>query len=173
MGSILRFIGTITVMGFASIAIAEDKQFGEWFTGQQLTGQGGFAATINDSGHILGQYCYPELSSCVYLLGIRTRCEKDSKYPVLVNSDKGSKTLELLCNGPLESGRYQYVFTSFDEIHKIVMEAYRVGFAFPLQSDDFIVVRFSLLGSNEAVAAMRADSANRMPVRRGTRDQRL
>jgi hypothetical protein len=126
---------------------------------------------MNDSGGILGQYCYPQEGGCVYILGLRNRCTKGNQYPVLVNADTGSKSVKVYCNGRLEIGRYQYVFTEFEEIHRAVLAASRIGFAFPLEGDEFIVVRFSLIGSNEAIAAMEARTPN--PNRRDTRDQRL
>jgi hypothetical protein len=152
-------------------AAAAQNTYRDWNIGRTSDGQGLYAATVNDSGNVFGQYCYSD-ELCVYLLGITQGCEKGSKYPVLANTDTGSQSLEVYCNGRLEIGRYQYVFTDFNEIHRIAMDAARVGFAMPLKGDEFIVIRFSLMGSNEAVATM---NARTRPggVRRGTRDQRM
>lgn len=156
-------------------AIAQVRAtFVDWSTGITSTGNALFAATVNDSGNVLGQYCYPGEGSCIYLLGMRTSCKEGSKYPVLVNSDKGSLQVQVLCSGRQQGNLYEYVFTEFDKIDDVVMTAYRVGFAVPLEGDQFTVIRFSLIGSNEAVAKLLENAASRtVPARRGTRDQRL
>jgi hypothetical protein len=83
--------------------------------------------------------------------------------------------MDLLCGGPHETVRYRYIFTDFDRIDDVVKRAVKVGFAFPLENDQFIIVRFDLIGSNEAIDAMRASAerSSQLPARQGTRDQRL
>lgn len=164
-----KILIAITCLCYSVFATGQDRAFQDWYSGTTSDGDGFYAGTANESGHFLGQYCYS--TGCVYLLGLQTSCTKGNKYPVLVNASTGSKTVEVFCNGPLVGGRYQYVFTAFDEINSIVLEATRVGFAFPLRNDEFIVIRFSLMGSNEAIATMNKRTP---PSRvRGTRDQRL
>ena len=157
-------------------ASAQELTFGKWSIGRSSSGDAFYAVTTNDSGHQLRRYCYA--GSCIYHLGIATSCTKGNRYPVLVNSTTGSKTLEVYCNGPLEGGsKYQYVFTAFNEVESLVLRASKVGFAIPLAGAAFTVVPFSLLGSNEAIAAMTAAAiASTSPAtaqRRSTRDDRL
>ena len=155
---------------------AQELTFGNWSMGR--TSSGGFhATTVNDSGHILGRHCSGS-ESCVYLLSITAACTKGQRYPVLVNATTGPKSLEVFCNGPMESGnKYQYIFTAFDQIQQIVLQASKVGFAIPLAGAAFTVVPFSLIGSNEAIAAMTAAAiASTSPApaqRRTTRDEGL
>ena len=47
------------------------------------------------SGSFFGQFCYIESGNCVYLLTNDTNCEEGSTFPVLVNSDLGSKSAEV------------------------------------------------------------------------------
>lgn len=154
------------------------QTFGSWTTitnnREYLT-----ALTQNDSGNVLGQWCYPSNGSCIWILALKTQCEKGSEYPVLVNSENwGSASLQVYCDGPLSNmpgpSLYRYVFTNFDGITNPVMKSPRIGFAFPLQGDQFTVVRFDLAGAPSALRAMRAAAANRVqPGRRGTLDEKL
>jgi hypothetical protein len=173
MRNLMRVFVSMHFAVLPNLAFAQERNFEDWFFGITRSGAALYAATVNDSGRVLGQYCYQESNDCVYLLGITTSCTQGNKYPVLVNSNIGSSTMSVYCNGRLgESNNYQYVFTDFKSIHDTVLKAMRVGFAFPLQSDDFTVIRFSLNGSNEAIAAMRKEVSLK-PTRSGTRDQRL
>jgi hypothetical protein len=136
--------------------------------------EGMYAATLNDSGNLLGQYCFTEKGNCMWILGMKTGCEADHKYPILVNSDTGARTLEVFCGGQLESGQYRYFFSEFDAIDNIVRGSSRIGFAAPLKDDQFQVVRFSLRGGRVALDRMRAAAEGAAkPVRKDTRDQRL
>ena len=179
MVKIIKLIVLMIGAGTAVLGWAQ-SQYADWSTGPIPGGTGFFAVTMNDSGGMLGEYCYTAGASCVYLLAFSTGCEPGSQYPVLVNSDIGAQYLEVHCDGPLPTvaGFYRYVFTDFSAIDKIVKGAIRVGFAFPLKGDEFRVIRFSLNGSNEAIAAMRAvaamqNSTAKPPASRSTRDESL
>lgn len=168
------FLLALSALLASTGASAQLLTFGQWTFGR--TSDGFYASTTNDSGHALGRYCHGE--SCVYLLGVTNACTKGDRYPVLVNTTSGSRTLEVYCNGPLEGGnKYQYAFTAFDDVERMVFRAPKVGFAIPFAGAAFTVVRFSLIGSNEAIAAMTAAAiASTAPApvqRRNTRDERL
>lgn len=136
MRAIARIVFASFLLALSGLAAGQWRNFADWYTGQQTGGAGPFAATVNDSGHVLGQYCFPASDACAYILGLLNKtCEKGSRYPLLANANTGSKNVEVYCNGPLNGGRYQYVFTEFDEIHRIVVQAERVGFAFPIAGD--------------------------------------
>jgi hypothetical protein len=154
-------------------AVAQSRSWGSWFYDWSNQPDFLYAATINDSEHLLGQYCYVASGQCLYLLGIATACTEGNEYPLLVNSNVGSLHAKVLCSGQIQGRRYRYVFTDFDQINDIVKRASKAGFAIALESDQFIVVRFDLIGSNEAIAAMRSGAERNVPTRRGTRDQRL
>ena len=125
-----------------------------------------YAATLNDSGSVLGQWCYFASGNCLYLIGMTSRCDGDKPYPVLANSDAGAQTLQIKCGGPFVDGngvtRYRYMFTDFDAIDSIVRKATNVGFAMPLQDGHFNVVRFTLNSSNAEIDSMRAAALARM-----------
>lgn len=101
-----------------------------------------------------------------------TKCDKGSRYPVLVNSISGSFVTEVYCNGVLDIGIYQYVFTDFKTLDSAVRKGTLIGFAVPLADGRFKVVRFDLTGSVAAITGLLANAANRSKqVHHGTRDQ--
>ncbi len=136
-------------------AAAETESFGNWMVGTIEGGEGYFAATVNDSNAVLGQYCYLESGDCLWLLATSTNCEEGERYPVLVNADAGSAQLELVCRKLGKKPRY--IFTNFESIDKSVRNSGKyIGFAFPLQSGLFQVDRFLLDGAVESLVRMRA-----------------
>jgi hypothetical protein len=55
------------------------------------------------------------------------------------------------CLGRAESkGDYRYRFNDWKSLESVILKASKVGFAFPLQQDQFTVVRFSLDGVAKA-----------------------
>jgi len=156
-------------LAISTVALAQT--FGSWYVDTSHN-DGLYAATINDSGEIFGQFCYPSAGSCIWFLGMKTACEKNAPYPVLANSDIGSWQLQLLCDGPIGNGVYRYAFSDFDTVDALVRKGTRVGFAVPLQSDQFLVSRFLLDGATKAITDMRAAAQRKtLPAPSGTRDQ--
>ncbi len=139
----------------ATPARADTESFGNWMVGALDANEGFFAATVNDSSAVLGQYCYLESGDCLWLLATSTNCEEGERYPVLVNADGGSSQMELVCRKLGKKPRY--IFSKFDSIDAAVRSSSKyIGFAFPLQSGMFQVDRFLLDGAIESLARMRA-----------------
>jgi len=131
----------------------------DWSAGiDSKSGEFVYAATVNDSGSLFGQYCFKSNKSCLYLLAMTVACNPGNKYPVLVNSDIGSYVLQIYCFDKFKDGLYRYSFTNFDDIDGIVKRASRVGFAVPMEGDQFKVIRFSLFGANKALAEMQGQA---------------
>ena len=168
-------IATLILLASAAAysASAQAENFGSWFTGKTNDGNFVFAATVNDSGHLLGQYCSPETGNCLWMLGIGTTCKLGDKYPILANSDTGANHLSVHCDEQLDDGKFRYVFSKFDEIDGIIKGGLRVGFALPLQSDNFRVIRFDLSGANRAIKFMHSNGTKTTPKTKGTKDQYL
>lgn len=161
------------LMGSLGIGHAQTHSYGSWVEGTQSGGGGLYAATINDSGNVFGQYCFTGQGSCVYILGMDTSCNEGDRYPVLINASEGAVSTEVLCGGLLEVGKYQYILTNFKLIDGTIKKSDRIGFAVPLKYDRFIVVRFDLNGSNQAIAVMRAlvEQSQSTQPHQSTRDQ--
>lgn len=131
------------------------QTFGAWQVALSADLTNIYAATKNDSGAVLGEYCFPRKGSCVWALGIPTSCDDGHVYPLLANSDIGSAQIRIQCQGPVDGKLYSYAFTNFKSIDHLVKRASRVGFAMPLQADRFRVVRFVLNGASAALKTMR------------------
>ncbi|GFO68196.1 hypothetical protein GMLC_17750 [Geomonas limicola] len=131
-----------------------------------------YAATVNDSGGLLGEFCFLKDNSCAWLLGMATACNQGASYPVLANSDAGAIQLQVYCDGQLENGLFRYVFTEFAAIDDLVKKSSKIGFAVPLQSDQFRVVRFLTKGAVPALTIMRG-AAERKSGSDATSDQEL
>jgi len=131
-----------------------------------------FAATVNDSGALLGQFCYTDEAACLWLLTSDSSCEKNVKYPALINSDGGAFLAEFVCQGQIESRqRFGYAFANFEQMNHLIASATKVGIAFPLQGDQFRVMRFSLRGAQHALNKMHSEAERLMKKnQRTTRD---
>lgn len=130
------------------------QEFANWVTGAMDNNEGYFAASVNDSSSIFGQYCYNETGQCLWLLAVNINCEDGSRYPVLINGDGGSAQMEIVCKKLGDKPRY--VFSNFDAINNSVKASKKyIGFAFPLESGLFEVNRFLLDGAPEAINRMK------------------
>lgn len=132
---------------------------------------GFIAASVNESLQVFGQYCFAGTSKCVWMLSIDRSCTKGDKYPVLINSNVGALSAELLCDEPLERGKQRYIFLNFDEIDQAVRGSSKLAIAMPLQGDTFVVVRFNLIGALEALKTMHIKLFKNKPT--GTKDLNL
>lgn len=158
MVNIRMVLAGVLAVVCAGGALAQSQKSQSWSQGVTTDKQGMFAATVNDSGAVFGQYCYPgdgENGTCYWILANDVTCESGSRYPVLVNSDAGAYSFEVLCFKQ-DEGRGRFAVTNFDQIDKIVREGGRIAIAFPMASGLFQVNRFTLDGASRAVSSMRA-----------------
>lgn len=160
------------------IIVLPIQSFGAWTTGITNEGNLYYAATVNDSGNLLGEYCSPDTGDCIWILGIASACKEGDQYPVLGNSDVGSAHITVYCSAKLDNGLYRYVFSKFDDINDLIIKGLKVGFAIPLQADQFRVIRFDLGDSNRAINAMNAAVVEQTkkkvtPKTSGTKDELL
>lgn len=130
------------------------------------------AGTVNESGNVFAQVCTPKDGNCFYLIGIPTRCQSGSSYSVLINSTAGALHTELYCLDVNENGLTRYVFKDFEDIDKLVRDATKFGIAFPLQDDQFRVIRFNAVGASAAMDRMRetAERAHNKRQKNSTKD---
>jgi hypothetical protein len=142
-------VAGVMALGLPVNALAQGKTIGSFLVDEMTTGEGVFAATVNDSLAVLGQYCYLEQGSCLWLLATDIDCKSGSRYPVLVNADGGAFTTEIVCYKLGEKPRY--AFTNFDLIDSAVKKSEKIGIAFPMQSGNFQVNRFLLNGVTPAL----------------------
>ena len=167
-------VGAVVAVVGAVPAAAQEKTFGAWTVGVAGDREGVYAATVNESGGLLGQYCFRENEKCLWLMANDVNCEDGSSYAVLVNAETGAATVTLRC--AKIGGKPRYLFEDFDVIDKAVRGASWFGVAFPLQNGRFQVSRFAMNGASAALAFMRrAAEAMVEPAgaSQGTRDESL
>ncbi len=171
----IKYLLCATICTYALHAQADTYR--HWETGVTENREFVYAGTANESGSVLGQYCTLHEGSCVWILGTASACKDGDQYPVLANSDQGAGQLEVYCGQKLDNGLYQYVFSDFAKIDGLVKNGLRIGLALPLQSDNFIVLRFDLGGATYAINSMKQHIATMQKkiapasAPKGTKDQ--
>jgi len=134
---------------------SETKKFGEWYVGVMEDAEGMYAATVNDSGGVLGQYCFFASENCVWLIANDIACESDGSYVILMNAEISAGDLKLKCFPTDGKNKPRYIFSDFDSVDGPLRKSSFVGFAFPLESGKFQVSRFGLYGMTKAIEFMR------------------
>jgi len=148
---VLIFLACLILWGSDSGA----QTYGNWLVSNE-PGESSYAATVNDSGAVLGQFCFSATGKCAWLLYMDAGCADGDDYPVLANSDTASASLKMYCGGQLKSGLYRYVFENSDMVDSLMKKGSLVGFAVAKRAGQFKVVRFSLNGAEPAIARMRS-----------------
>ena len=129
-----------------------------------------YAATGNSAGQMLMQFCDANEGSCLYAVGFDTTCNEGATHPALVNTDETTASITLHCGKKLKDGTNLMFIENFDQIDGIIREARRIGFALPMQGDEFQAVRFSLKGAVAALDAMRKYAAKSGERKAGVRN---
>jgi hypothetical protein len=141
----------------------EIYQVGDWSVQLNAHKTAMTATTVNESGNEFGRICYLETRLCGWALLSKTPCKEDVITPVLVNADSGAWHLSVKCTLRGKSGHVLF-FTSGEELSRISSSETHLGIAFPLESGNFLVMRFSLNGSDQAVKDMEAAVADAKPT---------
>lgn len=141
-----------------AVAHGQERSYEDWGIGIADDQTYLYAATKNDSGEILGEYCYFKSKKCVWLVSFNTKCKAGDSYPILANSDSSAIALTVTCFGPIDehSSVHVYGFDDWKLLESMLKDAGRVGFATALSGDQFSVARFSLSGRTDATAALEA-----------------
>lgn len=150
--------------GIIGSAHAQKQRVGSWTveTADAYTE----AFTGNDSGSTFGFLCIA--GTCSFYLDTNTRCEEDSKTPLLVNANSGSTYVVSSCLHFRSSTGTRYINSISDKDVVTAISSGRViGFAMPLANGDFKVTRFSLEGAMAATTRA-VDGMNARPKVRDT-----
>jgi hypothetical protein len=145
----------VGLLFFFPVVLHAETSFGSWSLGTTADGAGQYAAVTNNAGSLLGKYCYP--GGCAWMIAGKAKCEENVKHPVLINTDIGSDTMEMICAGSFTiegNVYYRTVFSNFESINSTVGAANRIGFATPHADGTFIVARFDLNGASAALSAL-------------------
>lgn len=135
-------------------AVAEDLVSGDWtwnVDGPEIY----FASTKNSAGQVLMQICDLEDKRCLYAVGLQTTCKRGDSYPALASTEQGAASIRVVCGTELEGNGNLVFVENFDQVDALVRGATRIGFALPMQGDEFKSASFSLKGAIVAIDAMR------------------
>jgi hypothetical protein len=172
----------LAVLALTSAASAQPKQpnqhFGDWWVFPMSDEPRLFVAgTPSQSGDILRTVC--SIEGCVWMVTTKTGCDKDATQDVLVSTDKGAATLELVCVGKRQDGSewYDQVFTNSDHVDQLIRSGRVIGFAVVLEGGQFKVTRYSTEGAADAAteASRRAGRgrSGRSTTAKDLKDERL
>jgi hypothetical protein len=99
----------------------------------------------------LGEYCAFKTGKCFWTILLDFECEGSAAYPILGNTPSGAVPLQIKCDGKTDQGAYRYVFINWKDLEGLLKDSHEVGFAVPMKSELFKVVRFSLTGRTDAM----------------------
>lgn len=136
------------------VTSAQTQKFQKW-TVYNYSG-GPSALTFNDSQNGLGPVCSDDTNACYWMiLSPGTACSDGVKSPVLINASSGSYSLVAHCTGSIElagTTYHRYLISKYEEMQRIAESSTGlIGFAIPLDSGSFSVLRFDLTGAKAAL----------------------
>lgn len=118
-----------------------------------------YAATTNDDGQVLAQFCTVADATCQWVLVTQDTCEVGkTRTPTLISAPAGATSATMACLSTTPSGGktlYRLGFYPFDSVDAAFRQTGIVGIAIPLESGQFRVVRFSLVGGTAVIDRMR------------------
>ena len=151
----------------SAICYAETLRFGDWQVDLSFASEMTEAFTVNDSGSIFGAICVVSKDRCFYYVSPQVTCKEDDSSAVLINSDAGALSSTIICTKIADS--YYSIIQETQNLLSLTSKSKNIGFAFPLADGKFKVVRFSLVGANDAILA----AANKPIDKEKKRDQTL
>lgn len=126
---------------------------GDWSIDRLSEEDSIYAATINDSGGLLGKVCSRE--GCSWIVTASAACNHGKTYPALLSAAVGAGHVTLICS-PNKKTAGRFVIQDFDTMEKAVSGGTTVGFALALDSGEFKVARFQTGGWDRASTQLAA-----------------
>lgn len=122
------------------------------------------AITRNDAGAYAGIACNPITGDCRAFLALAVGCEVGIVYPMLVNSSIGASAVTSNCKADSRSPTSEKAmdFKEFAIMRAAFESGGDIGIAFPMEGNQFRVLRFSTRGATAAIRlAMTPPATNR------------
>lgn len=135
------------LIGGSAYADAPSEQYGDW-TVTQLTPGSYIALTVNNGDARFGTFCSPKMCTAFFDNG--STCENGAKYPVLLNSPSGAYPEIAVCEKI--GNRHLLEMPLQGDVSNAMSVGGTLGIAFPMQSGQFQVSRFSMTGAARASA---------------------
>jgi len=151
----------VVLFAITDRANAQAKTFRDWSVVMSDDKHDLIAATATDDDKYFAYRCFGELDRCAHSFNLDIQCEDGKSYPVLVNASEAAAAISCTCS---QNGDVYELIPDFDQIHALVQKSTGyIGFAVPMASGQFKVVRFSLAGVRDAMSfaerAVKADSS--------------
>ena len=132
-----------------------NEQYGDWTV---MNGDGppdrynAITPSTDGEGYLV--YSCHVKAACYLTMLITSTCEVGETYPMLMNSDSGAAAVFTTCIDIHEDiGGAEYSFNDPDTaLAETVFSDNRIGIAVPMADGKFKAVRYSLMGSDEAMA---------------------
>jgi hypothetical protein len=136
----------------APAAAQQSKTFGDW-TVIALDDRGGLLAADVGEGGSIGFACFTKDQTCMFNIDLGESCVEGGRYPILVNgSGEGAAAMTGRCS--ITDGHGYMIAENYNQFRQIIManEGY-IGFALPMASGQFKVVRIQTRGAKAAIEA--------------------
>lgn len=150
-----RYLALIAVLAGCMGAANAQVTFDDWVVVNADDNSGDvIAATSTDSTgkELLAYRCFVKSQECLHVLLVESSCEADAEYPMLLNAATGASMVTGVCSKVKSSD--QLLLKPYELLRKQLKSGTGLlGFAVPMQSGSFRVLRFSLKGSTAASAA--------------------
>lgn len=142
---------TIFLIAIVFSVPALSQQKGTWKITIDKTSQ--LAETTNDSNSSAGVLCFTSDKSCAAYISADIGCDENSKYPLMINAKTGANSLTATC---MTFAKTQFLIIGDLNMAVAAFESGSdVGFAIPMQSGQFRVVRFNSVGATAAIRQAR------------------
>ncbi len=142
----------LTVL-FPVLASAQDYKVGNWAVVKSTPGFQ--IAMVANGDNSTGIVCEIKKDSCYAYVAIGSTCEDGEPYPILLNAPTGAFASMATCRHMNK----KFQILEIDEFEKMISafeSGGEIGYATPMQSGQFKVVRFSTTGATAALKAARA-----------------
>jgi hypothetical protein len=122
------------------------QTYGDWV----VTRIAGLQIAKSSTGNaVIGVVCVVEADSCHAYIGTDSTCNEGQRVPMLINSAVGAVQVTTQCT---KIGGFLYnIIDEFDSAASAFESGGVVGFALPLASGEFRVIRFSTRGATHAI----------------------
>ena len=158
-------VATLMLLCFCDVAISQNYSVGNWSvikSNQEIQ-----IAKVENGENATGIICVISSNSCLAYATLGFDCEDGHKYPLLINAATGAFNSLATCKHIIPELKI-IVIEEFELMVSAFESGGEVGFATPLKSGQFKVVRFSTIGATAAIKDARtrptAPATNQKPV---------
>lgn len=146
----MKFIkSALITIACMACAVAQAQTTEKWGVTKTAAGIQ-IASVTNAAGHAAGLICDVDAEGCFPFLNPHVTCKEGVKTPLMINSAVGAYAVVGTCTKFSESTNLLLI-DEFDDAINAFQSGGEIGFAMPMESGHFQVVRFNTAG---AVAAL-------------------